>query len=162
MSETIKLNIGCGSNFLPPPWVNIDLSGPDEVVKWDITKLPLPYADDSVNFILCEHVTEHVTTAECLHFLDDCRRMLKPGGILRVIMPVLNRAKPDHARDLILGHGHRSAWTPELIAFFLRAAGFPEDEILLTGRDETMDHHWRVIGTDKDEIESARLQAIKR
>ena len=76
-------------------------------------------------------------------------------------MPVLNKLKPDHARDMILGHGHQSCWTPELIAFFIRAAGYPEKDIRLTDRREGVDGHWKIIGKEKDELESARLEATK-
>ena len=149
----MKLQLGCGENRLDG-WTNFDSD-------LDVTKLPLPFPDNSAEIVLLEHLGEHITTHQLLYLLDDIRRILQPGGTLRLIMPVLNKLKPDHARDMILGHGHQSAWTPELIAFFIRAAGFPESDIRLTDRREDVDGHYKIIGKEKDDLESARLEATK-
>lgn len=145
----LKLNLGCGGNILEG-WENHD-------ADLDITK-PLPYADGSVSFIFAEHVCEHVTTHEFLRFLDECRRVLKPRGKIRLCMPVLDRLSPDAGRDIILNHGHQAAYSALLIKNFLRVAGF-------TAPGETerkdIDGHWRVIGRDKDDLETARIEATK-
>lgn len=148
-----NVQFGCGGNYLPD-FINHD-------IDCNISELPLPYADASVDFIFAEHVCEHITTHQFLHFLGDCWRILKPGGTLRIVMPVLNKLSVEAARDIILNHGHLSSWTPELIAFFIRAAGFNEADIRLTDRREGIDGHWKVIGKEKDDLESARLEATK-
>jgi predicted SAM-dependent methyltransferase len=84
-----KIHLGCGTNILPG-WINIDLTGPAEVVKWDLTR-PLNMPDESVDFIFNEHFIEHITRNEALSLLADCKRMLKRGGILRISTPNLRK-----------------------------------------------------------------------
>lgn len=50
----------------------------------------LPYPDQTVDGVYSEHFFEHLTQAEGLGFLRECRRVLKPGGVVRVAMPDLD------------------------------------------------------------------------
>lgn len=45
----------------------------------------IPYADRSVAGILSQHFIEHLDQAELLIFLRECRRILIPGGTLRIV-----------------------------------------------------------------------------
>jgi predicted SAM-dependent methyltransferase len=84
-----KLHIACGTvNF--PGWVNIDRDPASEIIdlSWDVRE-PLPLADGSVQYVYHEHFLEHLTVPEGLAFLRECRRLLVPGGVLRVAMPDL-------------------------------------------------------------------------
>lgn len=54
----------------------------------DIRKT-LPLAEDSVDFIYCSHVLEHFEKYETVNILKECFRVLKPGGVLRVVLPDL-------------------------------------------------------------------------
>lgn len=155
----LKVEFGCGGNHLPG-WVWHDLEG-DGV---DIRN-PLPYADGVVDCIRAEHVCEHISGPEFLRFLDECHRILKVGGVLRLCMPVLDAfgeekiMTRDHARDLILNHGHQAAYTANLMLYYLMAAGF----IDLRGDfpiDDT-DGHWKVISREKDNLETYRVEAVK-
>lgn len=145
----LKIQFGCGGNKLEG-FINHD----SEV---DISK-PLPYNTSTVDFILMEHVWEHITPAEALRCLDECKRVLNPGGVLRLCVPVLDRITADHARDIVLGHGHAGAYNIDLVVKFLAISGFRYFEI--TPRDD-IDSHWKVIGRDKDDLETLRVQATK-
>ena len=84
-----KLHIGCGSKLLQG-WVNIDIDeklNPDIVL--DVTK-GLPYPDNSVACIHSEDFIEHITLEDGKFFLGECLRVLKPGGVLRIVTPDLN------------------------------------------------------------------------
>ncbi len=83
----IWLNIGCGKQHLSG-FVNMDIEQPFDK-KLDARK-GLPFGDQSVDGIYSEHFFEHLTQAEGLRFLRECRRVLKPGGIVRVAMPDLD------------------------------------------------------------------------
>lgn len=144
-----NLNFGCGGNILPG-WENHD-------ADVDISK-PLPYENNSIDQVFAEHVAEHIHPHKFLGFLDECRRILKPGGRIRICMPVLERLDPEAARDIILNHGHEAAYSTQLIMDFLRAAGF--SGIKQTQR-KPIDGHFRVIGRSKDDLETARIEAIK-
>jgi predicted SAM-dependent methyltransferase/glycosyltransferase involved in cell wall biosynthesis len=83
----IWLNIGCGKQHLEG-FVNMDIEQPfDE--KLD-ARNGLPFGDRTVDGIYSEHFFEHLTQAEGLSFLRECRRVLKPNGTVRVAMPDLD------------------------------------------------------------------------
>ena len=78
----IKLNIGSNSVTFDG-WTNIDkyeMYGVDLV--HDAT-LPLPFEDNSVDFIFSEHFIEHLNGSEVLNFLKESYRVLKTGGVIR-------------------------------------------------------------------------------
>ncbi len=75
----MKLHIGHGGHILEG-WDNLERN------QCDITK-PIALFDNSVDFILLEHVLEHVTPQEGYRFLQEAFRLLKPKGVLRVIVP---------------------------------------------------------------------------
>jgi SAM-dependent methyltransferase len=77
------LQFGAGPNELPPPWENL-------TVEHDIRK-PLRFETGSVSRILMEHVLEHVPYMAALSFLQEARRVLEPGGVLRVSVPDVGR-----------------------------------------------------------------------
>ena len=82
--KTLRLNIGCGKVKLAG-WVNIDIEpGADLVI--DIKK-GLPFNDNSVDFIYCEHVLEHFTYEEGEEVLREFQRCLKKRGCIRIAMP---------------------------------------------------------------------------
>lgn len=145
----LKVQFGCGGNKLED-FVNHD----SEV---DISKR-LPYDDNTVDFILMEHVWEHIAPADALRCLDECRRVLNPGGVLRLCVPILDRLPADHARDIILGHGHAGAYTAVLVCRMIELAGF--STFSQTVR-KSIDSHWKVIGTEKDDLETLRVEAKK-
>jgi len=48
-----------------------------------------PWSDGSADAIYSSHLLEHFTRAQGAHFLAECRRVLRPGGILRISVPSL-------------------------------------------------------------------------
>jgi predicted SAM-dependent methyltransferase len=93
-SDTVKLNVGCGTDY-KKGWVNIDNNSDNNIEKldlnWDLRN-PLPFDDNSVDFIFNEHFVEHLTVEEAQKTLSDFKRVLKPGGVMRVAMPDLETA----------------------------------------------------------------------
>jgi len=145
----MKVNLGCGGNKLDG-WINYD----SEV---DISK-PLPFENDSIDMILMEHCWEHIDPHSAVRCLDECRRVLKTGGVLRLCVPVLDELEGEHARDIIFGNGHQAAYSRTLVRSLLRIVGFKEITETIK-RD--CDGHWRVIGMEKDNLETARFEAVK-
>ena len=83
-----RLHLACGKVRFPE-WINIDQGTWDSVdVSWDLRR-PLALADGTAEFIYHEHFLEHLTVKEGLALLGECRRLLMPGGVLRVAMPDL-------------------------------------------------------------------------
>lgn len=83
----MKLHLGCGNNYIAG-WVNIDISGKVDMYA-DLRK-PLPFPDQSVDFIFTEAVMEHFNYLDGLKLLIECHRVLKPEGVIRVSTPDLD------------------------------------------------------------------------
>lgn len=80
----MKIDLGAGSHRLEG-FVSVDLYGGD--VKHDLSLFPWPFEDESADAILASHVLEHFTREEGALFLQECRRILKSGGILSLAVP---------------------------------------------------------------------------
>lgn len=50
---------------------------------------PLPFDDQVFAFVYAEHFVEHITLDEGIRWLSEVRRVLEPGGVLRVTTPDL-------------------------------------------------------------------------
>lgn len=88
----IRLNLGCGGK-LWPGFINVDFPGnwsglkPD--VECDIRHLPFPdnYADEVYSI----HVIEHIYRWDTMATLKEWVRVLKPGGMLVLECPNLEK-----------------------------------------------------------------------
>jgi predicted SAM-dependent methyltransferase len=150
------VNVGCGP-FALDGWINLDLQSSDpRVVAWDC-RWDLPLADGAAAGIRTEHFLEHLETREELPaFLAACRRVLQPGGVLRVIVPDAERFLRAYCQNGLAGfhelavpdpfpedlptrmdvinhvfqqwHEHRWAYDFETMAHRLKAAGFSRVE----------------------------------
>jgi len=58
------------------------------VMRRDATRR-LPFDDDTVDYIFTSHMLEHLTQRKAIRVLAECYRTLKPGGVLRVVLPDL-------------------------------------------------------------------------
>jgi predicted SAM-dependent methyltransferase len=88
MGQRILCNFGCGARH-HPAWINIDFHGDGEtVLQWDLRqRVPLP--DGNCDAVYSSHTIEHFDRVGARRFLMECRRVLKPGGILRLVAPDL-------------------------------------------------------------------------
>lgn len=82
------LNLGCG-DLCVPGWTNADIapSRPD-VLAVDISR-DLPFEDRRFEAVYCSHVLEHLPRDAAPGLMRECRRILRPGGMLRVAVPDL-------------------------------------------------------------------------
>lgn len=87
----VKLNVGCGTDY-KDGWINIDNNSDENIEKldlnWDL-RFPLPFGDNSVDFIFNEHFIEHLTVEEGQSAIKDLMRVLRPGGVMRIATPDL-------------------------------------------------------------------------
>lgn len=83
----LSVNIGCGP-FGREGWVNIDLMKiPKLSFRYDCRKR-LPFRENTVSKIRCEHFFEHLDhLEEAPFFLRNCLKCLTKGGVLRIIVP---------------------------------------------------------------------------
>jgi len=80
------VNLGSGPR-IKAGYVNIDFFGSPDIDYGADLRRPLKIADSTVTGIFCEHVLEHLTYAEVSRLLCECHRVMKPGSVLRVIVP---------------------------------------------------------------------------
>ena len=84
------LNLGCGERF-HAEWVNLDLHPSDaSIQKWDL-QAELPFPEESFDVVYHSHVLEHFSKGDGLRLLERCRRVLRRGGTIRVVVPDLER-----------------------------------------------------------------------
>ena len=144
-----RLHIGCGQQSIAG-WINIDnqgLPGVDQVL--DVRK-GLPFAD--VASIYAEHFLEHLGLEDGLAFLAECRRVLRPDGILRLSTPNLDwvvlthyrgpEAADDEAREdafrlnrAFHGWGHQFLYNRAMLVSAVKAAGFARRGLLPLRRE---------------------------
>lgn len=86
----LRLQLGCGGRF-HPAWVNVDLHPQHPSVRRHDVTAPLPFPDCHFDALYHAHLLEHLPRPQALPFLRECRRVLKPGGILRVVVPDLEQ-----------------------------------------------------------------------
>lgn len=139
----MKLHIGSGPIALAG-WTNIDIAdypGVDHVLD---VRASLPFED--VEFIFAEHFIEHLTLADGLAFLRECRRVMRDDGVLRLSTPNLDWVwlthyrHPDQLSDehrlfgclemnrAFHGWGHQFLYNFRTLELALRAAGFDRIE----------------------------------
>lgn len=84
------LNIGCGSRY-NEKCVNIDINPPSSAVLKLKRFETLPFPEGAFDVVYHSHLLEHMPQDKALVFLKDCLRVLKPNGIIRVVVPDLEK-----------------------------------------------------------------------
>jgi predicted SAM-dependent methyltransferase len=82
------LNLGSGPRGIKSDsWINID-GFKDQNVQYlcDFNK-PMPFPDNTFDGIFCEHVLEHFDYSNGRKLLQECLRILKKGGVVRIVVP---------------------------------------------------------------------------
>ena len=147
-----RLNLGCGE-LQPGSWLNADFATARWLVQrrrwpqWSFdASRRWPCEDDYFEVIHSEHVLEHFVYADGIRMLEECRRTLRPGGILRLSVPDLAKfveaymslrsgaatASEFHAlgsgvaaiSKLAQCHGHLSVWDGPTLRQALLELGF--------------------------------------
>jgi predicted SAM-dependent methyltransferase len=139
----LLLHLGSAAS-VKPGWVNIDLAGHPTELAWNLRR-PLPFPSATVEAVFHEHVLEHFSLADGVRLLDDCFRVLRPGGVLRVGVPDAGAYAHSYTRDgdgiieserpgrptpmialaeLFYSHGHKWMYDAETLAYVMSVAGF--------------------------------------
>ena len=143
------LNLGAGGVLLGG-FVNADFYRLHHLLKsnsanWmiDITK-PLKCEHDYWDGVIIEHTNEHILYSENYDMLTELYRTMKPGGVLRIVVPDLGRylqwdtlksteakmnrygSLPEAISNLTQNHLHVSVWDFSLMADLLEDIGFSE------------------------------------
>lgn len=98
--NSIFCNFGSGA-FYHNLWKNYDYRGQSKYYRalqgvegHDFYHIDLcsenlfiPEKDQSVSLIYCSHTLEHITVSAAKRFLKECLRILKPSGVMRIVLP---------------------------------------------------------------------------
>lgn len=141
----MKLNVGSGYTHIPG-FKRVDVDEkckPDYLLDIrDLSSIP----DNSVEEIYTAHTLEHIFLVELFPTVRGFCRVLKPGGLITVIVPdgeavtedwVNGKIKPDYFEKILLGAqpnatpymSHKQVFWPGKLRRFLNIAGFTEIEI---------------------------------
>lgn len=138
----VKLNLGCGLDKRKG-WVNIDaFAGVDPDLVHDLLD-PLPFKNDSVDYILAQDILEHFTKEDVQKVIAEIGRVLKKGGQLEVRVPniedIIDRFADDAEvrNEFLYGTtevtgvfgAHKVGFTPELMTLFMLSQGLRPEVI---------------------------------
>jgi len=182
MNETAvkRLNWGCGSRG-EPGWINADRrSGSGIDIRCDIRD-GLPLAVESIDYISSVHALQEIPYPELVPVLQELRRVLKTGGVLRLCLPDVEKGigaylrkerdffvVPDeHASSLggkfitqLTWYGHtRTPFTFDFIKEVLLKAGFRRVD--RCGFRTTRSPYPGIVELDNRERESLFVEAVK-
>lgn len=167
-----KVQFGCGGNRLNG-WENYDY-------EIDISK-KLPFENDSVDCVLAEHVMEHISIHDAWNFVEECYRILKKGGYIRLAVPCASRifrladqeyfdfikkhgwgeaTLKDSVKSIIFNHGHQTMWEPDSLNAVVSCMGFKVLSEVPEDMKNTL-HHQNVIGVKINDIETIVIDAQK-
>jgi len=93
------LNVGCGKKY-HTDWVNIDMASlSDDVITVNLLK-GIPFPDNHFDVVYHSQVLEHFAKEKALDFMTECFRVLKPDGIIRVVVPDLENIVDEYKKHL--------------------------------------------------------------
>lgn len=179
-TQVNRLNWGCGASG-EPGWLNSDIKeGPGIDLPADITK-GLPLDDDSIDYAVSIHGLPELHFDLQVPTLRELRRVLKPGGTLRLGLPDLEKGMNAYRRDdrdyflipdedmeslggklitQLVWYGYsRTLFVPEFIEELLHKAGF--EEVAHVAYKETASVHSGITELDNRENESLFVEATK-
>jgi predicted SAM-dependent methyltransferase len=83
----LSVNVACGASA-KKGWVNLDLMKHRNItLRYDCRK-KLPFREETVARIRCEHFLEHLDySEEAPLLLKSCYKSLRKGGVLRIVVP---------------------------------------------------------------------------
>ncbi len=85
------LNLGCGMHH-HQDWVNVDLRPTSPgVMPYNLLGRALPFRSNVFDAVYHSHVLEHFPKHYAPLFLQECFRVIKPGGLIRIAVPDLER-----------------------------------------------------------------------
>jgi SAM-dependent methyltransferase len=174
----LRLNWGCG-NHQAPGWINSDQK-PDCELPCDIRD-GLPLDTESIDYAVSIHALPEVPYDALVPVLQELRRVIKPGGVLRLCLPDLLKGVdayrrgdrdyflvPDEdAKSLgaklitqLIWYGYsRTLFTPEFIEELLIKAGFRQVHHCLYM--QTASRFPEIVELDNRPAESLYVEGVK-
>jgi predicted SAM-dependent methyltransferase len=175
-----RLNWGCGE-WIEPGWINSDIKEDPRIdLVADILE-GLPLETESIDYAVAAHALPEIPLMQLVPTLEELRRVLKPGGVLRLILPDLDKGidayhrrqadyfqVPDEEMASLSGkfitqmlwYGYsRSLFTHEFIEELLGKAGFVRVDHCQF--KQTASPFPEIVTLDNREQESLFVEAVK-
>jgi len=86
-TTTHRLHIGCGT-CIKEGWLNVDIK-PIAGAEYMDAGRRFPFPCNSFHYIFSEHLIEHLNYFEARNMMDECYRVLRKGGVMRLATPSL-------------------------------------------------------------------------
>lgn len=176
----VFVHIGCGK-INSPEFINVDARplAHVHVVTDDMTSLS-EFDDNSVDLIYMCHILEHIKQDGLVRVLAELKRALKPGGVLRVSVPNIDKliaVYTDSGRDVKSIHKqlmggqdheynvHYSIFNERYLSDLFAEIGFSEIRTWDTANCEYHDFKDRASrkmkAGDNEHLISLNLEAVK-
>jgi SAM-dependent methyltransferase len=174
-----RLNWGCGE-WVEPGWVNSDLKEAEGIVTADIRN-GLPFESNSFDYIVSIHALPELAYWELVPALRELRRIVRPGGTVRLALPDLEKSFdayhrgdrsyfqiPDNEMQTLGGklatqlvwYGYsRTVFVPDFVDELLSKAGFRSVDHVEFG--ETRSGYPDIVSLDNRRLESLFIEARK-
>lgn len=89
--QDAMLNIGCGPKYIEG-MINIDGNIFRKKDMWLDVTIGLPFHNDCIKAIYASHILEHLNSRNIRKLLREFHRVLKPNGLVRIVVPSLEYA----------------------------------------------------------------------
>ncbi len=83
--KPLFIEVGAGDKKGGKGWITIDMTKNCDIY-WDLRK-GMPFPDESISKLYSSHFFEHLSFREGQKFLDECLRVLIPGGNFSICVP---------------------------------------------------------------------------
>ena len=126
--DDIKLNLGC-DRFKLTGFINIDINPEvDPNICMNLKDIKKYFENSSTDFIIANHVLEHLSLEEATNLLKDCFDILKPFRSLLVVVPdymkCYNLSIELAERVIIAGGAHQILFDTDRLSSMLSKSGF--------------------------------------
>ncbi len=165
--KTVNVNLGCGTHIVPSTktekWINIDrFIGTDSEDFLAGDAMDIPLEKNSVDYLLCDNVLEHIAMKDIPTVLHEIRRVLKVGGRALIMVPEFGDAirqwqQVDHDKyynphlynylsEVIYGNQvhdgefHRTPMTAGFLHYTLNMCGLPKHELVTHAQGAPVPH----------------------
>lgn len=109
--QSKKLNLGCGDDYRDG-WINVDIGNCKKDIEHNLEELPLPFDDNSFDYILLQQVLEHIDRAKFPKFMEDLHRISNNGCQIHIEVPYYN------SKNAWTDFTHKNFFTEESFGYF--------------------------------------------
>jgi len=105
-----KLNLGCGTD-IRKGFINLDIVKlPGVDVVWDVNTTPYPFENESIDYVLCNDILEHVALSDTL---KEIHRILTRSGVAEIRSPHFT------SKNNFIDPTHINRFSIETLDFFI-------------------------------------------